>query len=75
MTATEKWWAMTCSTCGGFVPIRAVEASEHVPPKLQGKANCVRCSALNELADAVLFVIDGKRLRRIRLSSPTDYVK
>jgi len=75
MTPTEKWWAMTCTTCGGFVPIRAVEASERVPPTLKGKANCVRCNATNDLTDAPLFVIDGKRLRRIRLSSPPDYVK
>ena len=75
VTPTEKWWAMTCATCGGFVPIRAVEAKEHVAPTLQGAANCVRCNALNEVTGAALFVIDGKRLRRIRLSSPTDYVK
>lgn len=75
MTPTEKWWAMTCTKCGGFVPIRAVEASERVAPILQGKASCVRCNATNELTNAALFVIDGKRLRRIRLSSPADYVK
>jgi len=75
MTPTEKWWAMTCTKCGGFVPIRAVEARGRVAPRLQGKASCVRCNATNELTDAALFVIDGKRLRRIRLSSPADYVK
>ena len=75
MTPTEKWWAMTCTKCGGFVPIRAVEASERVAPTLQGKASCVRCNATNDLTGAALFVIDGKRLRRIRLSSPADYVK
>jgi ribosomal protein L40E len=75
MTPTEKWWAMTCTKCGGFVPIRAVEDSERVAPTLQGKASCVRCNATNDLTGAALFVIDGKRLRRIRLSSPADYVK
>lgn len=75
MTMTEKWWAMTCTKCGGFVPIRPVGASEGVPPQLDGAANCVRCGASNLLAQASLFVIDGKRLRRIRLSSPSDYVK
>jgi len=75
MTPTEKWWAMTCTKCGGFVPIRAVEDSERVAPTLHGKASCVRCNATNESADAALFVIDGKRLRRIRRSSPIDYVK
>jgi len=75
VTKTEKWWAMTCRKCGGFVPIRAVEASERVPPQLDGRANCVRCHELNTLTDASLFVIDGTRLRRIRLSSPSDYVK
>ena len=75
VTKTEKWWAMTCGKCGGFVPIRAVEVSERVPPQLDGKANCVRCHELNTLTGASLFVIDGTRLRRIRLSSPSDYVK
>jgi len=75
MTPTEKLCAMTCTKCGGFVPIRAVEVSERVAPTLQGKASCVRCNATNELTGAALFVIDGKRLRRIRLSSPADYVK
>lgn len=75
MTKTEKWWAMTCAKCCGFVPIRAVEASERVPPQLNGTANCVRCHEPNTLTDAPLFVIDGKRLRRIRLSSASDYVK
>ena len=75
VTPTEKWWAMTCTKCGGFVPIRPVEDSERAAPKLTGKASCVRCNATNESAGAVLFVIDGKRLRRIRLSSPIDYVK
>jgi ribosomal protein L40E len=75
VTTTEKWWAITCNKCGGFVPIRAVEASERVPPQVDGTANCVRCNAPNPLGNASLFVIDGKRLRRIRLSSPADYVK
>ncbi|HEY7237304.1 MAG TPA: hypothetical protein VH539_24330 [Gemmatimonadaceae bacterium] len=66
---------MTCATCGGFVPIRPVEAGEHVAPTLNGTANCVRCKASNVVTGAALFVIDGKRLRRIRLSSPIDYVK
>jgi hypothetical protein len=66
---------MTCDQCGGFVPIRAVEASERVPPQLKGRANCVRCHEPNTLTNAALFVIDGKRLRRIKLSSPSDYVK
>ena len=75
MTRTEKWWAMTCGQCGGFVPIRALEATEGVSPQVNGAVNCVRCNAPNLLTGASLFVIDGKRLRRIRLSSPTDYVK
>lgn len=75
VTKTEKWWAMTCGECGGFVPIRIVEASERVPPALAGRANCVRCNASNTLEQAALFVIDGKRLRRIRLSAAADYVK
>lgn len=66
---------MNCTDCGGFVPIRVVEASERVPPTLEGRANCVRCHASNTLERAVLFVIDGTRLRRIRLSAPGDYVK
>jgi hypothetical protein len=33
------------------------------------------CNASNTLEQAALFVIDGKRLRRIRLSAPVDYVK
>ena len=57
------------------MPIRIVEASEGVPPALEGRANCVRCDASNTLDQAALFVIDGKRLRRIRLSAPFDYVK
>ena len=75
MGLTEKWWSMTCKQCGGFVPIRAILDSERLPPQLTGAAHCVRCNALNALTDASLFVIDGKRLRRIRLSSPADYVK
>jgi hypothetical protein len=75
MTKTQKWWAMSCRECGGFVPIRKVEASERVPPALQGRANCVRCHAPNVLEQAALFVIDGTRLRRIKLSAPADYVK
>ena len=66
---------MTCSECGGFVPIRAILPGEQLAPQLSGAANCVRCHALNDLAKAALFVIDGQRLRRIRLSSPSDYVK
>jgi hypothetical protein len=75
VTTTQKWWAMTCSHCGGFVPIRAVEISERVAPKLDGSANCVRCKTSNVFTNAALFVIDAQRLRRIRLSSPIDYVK
>ena len=75
LTTTEKWWAMSCTACGGFVPVRLVEAGERVPPALQGRANCVRCHASNTPEQAALFVIDGKRLRRIRLSAPADYVK
>lgn len=75
MALTEKWWSMTCSQCGGFVPIRAILAGERMPPPLTGTVHCVRCNAPNVLTDASLFVIDGKRLRRIRLSSPADYVK
>jgi len=66
---------MTCDQCGGFVPIRAVEASEKAPPQLNGTAHCVRCHAPNTLTGAPLFVIDGKRLRRINLGSSADYVK
>jgi hypothetical protein len=66
---------MTCTQCGGFVPIRRILAAEALPPSLSGMANCVRCNAPNTLTNAALFVIDGKRLRRIRLSSPVDYVK
>ena len=66
---------MNCSDCGGFVPIRGVEASERVPPAFEGRANCVRCNTSNTLDRAALFVIDGTRLRRIRLSAPVDYVK
>lgn len=75
MAETEKWWAIVCSECGGFVPARAVEPTELVPPPLRGKANCVRCHAVNVLSSAVPFVIDGRRLRRIKLDSPSDYVK
>lgn len=75
MTQTEKWWSMTCTQCGGFVPIRPILADERLPPQPSGTANCVRCNAPNALTNASLFVIDGKRLRRIRLSSPADYVK
>ncbi|HEY2379180.1 MAG TPA: hypothetical protein VGH98_24580 [Gemmatimonadaceae bacterium] len=75
LNKTEKWWAMSCSECGGFVPVRMVEASERVPPTFEGKANCVRCHASNTLERAALFVIDGKRLRRIKLSAPVGYVK
>ena len=67
---------MTCTECGGFVPVRAVEPTEQVPPKLQGKAaSCVRCHAMNVLSSAVPFVIDSKRLRRIALGSPVDYIE
>ena len=75
MTKTQKCWAMTCKKCGGFVPIRDVQAGELVAPQLDGTANCVRCHAPNGLTNATLFVIDGQRLRRIRLSSAADYVK
>ena len=75
MAVTEKWWAMACTQCGGFVPARRVDESEVAPPSLEGKATCVRCHATNKLSNATLFVIDGKRFRRIRLSSPSDYVK
>lgn len=66
---------MNCTECGGFVPIRPIRTGEESPPQLNGAAHCVRCDALNDLANASLFVIDGQRLRRIRLSSPIDYVK
>jgi hypothetical protein len=68
---------MTCSECGGFVPIRAVQADEGegTAPSLEGSAMCARCNASNVITNAVLFVIDGQRLRRIRLSSPGGYVK
>jgi hypothetical protein len=75
VTQTEKWWSMTCTQCGGFVPIRAIRAGEGLAPHLGGTANCVRCNAPNALTNAVLFVIDGKRLRRLRPSAPVDYVK
>jgi hypothetical protein len=72
---TEKWWAMTCGACGGFVPIRAIGAGERVAPLVKGNADCVRCKTPNPLTNASLFVIDGKRLRRIRLGSSIDHVK
>lgn len=75
VTRIEKWWAMTCTQCGGFNPIRRVAASERVPRYSNGTATCVCCHAPNVLAAASLFVIDGKRLGRIRLRSPVDYVK
>lgn len=75
MKKTQKCWAMTCKECGGFVPICDVQAGELVAPQLKGSANCVRCNALNVITNAMLFVIDGQRLRRIRLSSASDYVK
>lgn len=75
MAKVEKWWAITCVHCGGFVPVRPVEEAERVPPVLRGTASCVRCQAVNELPSGEPFVIDSKRLRRIRLSSAADYVK
>lgn len=75
MKKTQKCWAMTCRECGGFVPVRDVQAGERVAPQLNGTANCVRCNAPNVVTNAAVFVIDGQRLRRIRLSSPADYVK
>ena len=75
MKKTQKCWAMTCTECGGFVPIRDVQAGEVEALQLKGSANCVRCDAPNVITNATLFVIDGQRLRRIRLSSPSDYVK
>ena len=75
MKKTQKCWAMTCKECGGFVPIRDVNAGERVAPQLHGIANCVRCNARNVVTNAAVFVIDGQRLRRIGLSSPADYVK
>lgn len=75
MKKTQKCWAMTCKECGGFVPICDVQAGELAAPQPKGSANCVRCNAPNDVTNATLFVIDGQRLRRIRLSSPSDYVK
>ena len=75
MAATEKWWAMTCRDCGGFVPVRPLLEAEITPPMLEGEASCARCHAPNALVAAELFVIDGRRLRRIRRDSPSDYVK
>lgn len=75
MTTTQKSWAMTCTECGGFVPVREVQAGEKTAPRLQGTANCVRCHAPNSVANATLFVIDAQRLRRISINAPVDYVK
>ena len=75
MAPTEKWWATSCKECGGFVLVRPVAATELAAPQLEGEARCVRCHATNKLSRAELFVVDGRRLRRIRLSSPIDYVK
>ena len=72
---TQKCWAMTCKKCGGFVLLRDVHAGEKSAPELEGRAHCVRCNEWNDVANAVLFVIDGQRLRRISLNSPSDYVK
>lgn len=74
MAHTEKWWAVTCTACGGFVPVRVVDENERELPQLRGQASCVRCYTVNVLSSVMPFVIDGKRLRRIRLSSPIDYV-
>ena len=75
MAKTEKWWATSCDECGGFVLVRPVAATELAAPQLEGEARCVRCHATNELARAKVFVVDGKRLRRISLGSAADYVK
>ncbi len=75
MARTQKWWATTCTECGGFVLVREVQGGERVAPRLDGEAGCVRCHAHNDLANATLFVVDGVRLRRISLNAPTDYVK
>ena len=75
MAPTEKWWATSCTQCGGFVLARPVVETDLAPPPLGGQAHCVRCHATQHLARAEFFVVDGKRLRRIRLSSPIDYVK
>ncbi|HKW46183.1 MAG TPA: hypothetical protein VJN70_02005 [Gemmatimonadaceae bacterium] len=66
---------MNCTECGGFVPLRDVQVGELVAPQLKGSANCVRCGAPNVITNATLFLIDGQRLRRIRLSAPVDEVK
>lgn len=75
MSKTEKWWATTCTECGGFVLVREVQTGERVAPRLDSEAGCVRCHGRNDVANAKLFVVDGVRLRRISLNSPVDYVK
>lgn len=75
MAKTQKWWATTCTHCGGFVLVREVRTGERVAPHSDGTASCVRCHAGNAIANATLFVVDGVRLRRISINSPTDYVK
>jgi hypothetical protein len=75
VSKTQKWWATTCTECGGFVLVREVQAGELVAPRLDGTARCVRCHAYNDVANTTLFVVDGVRLRRISLNSPVDYVK
>ena len=75
MKKTQKCWAMTCTKCGGFVLVRDVQPGEVSAPQLSGKARCVRCHEWNDVTNAALFVIDGQRLRRISLNSPTDHVK
>jgi hypothetical protein len=42
--------------CMARACVRIVEASECVPPPLEGRANCVRCHASNTLERAALFV-------------------
>lgn len=75
MKKTHKCWAMTCDNCGGFVPVRDVQADETTAPQLDGSAKCVRCHEWNDVTNAALFVIDGQRLRRITLNSAADHVK
>ena len=66
---------MTCSACGGFVPVREVAVAEATAPELDGTATCVRCNAPNVLTRASLFVIDGQRMRRIKLGPSGDPMK
>ena len=68
MTSIEKWWAMTCTQCGGLIPIGVVVAGDHVPRHSNGIANCVRCRAPNLFTVTSLFVSSVERRRRTTLA-------